>query len=190
MSKLHPLVKEILFDREQINVRSQELALQITEYYKKQDVQENTITMIGLLKGCVPFMANFLDHFEYNCRTEYMVVSSYLGGTKSSSEPKINLDINMSIKGQHILIVEDIIDSGLTLDYVKRYLYFKGAKEVKIVTLLDKPEGRKIDLKSDWFGFEVQNQFLIGFGLDYEERLRNLPYVAICETSKLDDWEW
>lgn len=188
--QLHPLVKEILHSKEEINTRAKQLAEEITKYYQSQEVLENTVTLIGLLKGCIPFMANFLNHFHYNNRTEYMVVSSYLGGTKASAEPKINLDLNMTVKGQHILIIEDIIDSGLTLDYVKRYLYFKGAKSVKIVTLLDKPEGRKVDLKPDWFGFLVQNQFLIGFGLDYEERLRDLPYVAICEISKLKNWKW
>ncbi|AGR40891.1 hypoxanthine phosphoribosyltransferase [Spiroplasma taiwanense] len=186
----HPLVKKILFSEDQIDKRVSELTDEIAEYYKKNNLKENTVLLIGLLKGCVPFMANFLKHFKYECQTEYMVVSSYLGGTKTSGEPKINLDLNISVKDKHILIVEDIIDSGITLDYIKKYLYFKGAKEIKIVTLLDKPEGRKIELKADWNGFKVENEFLIGFGLDYEERLRNLPYVAVCDVTKLKDWKW
>jgi hypoxanthine phosphoribosyltransferase len=188
--KPHPLVKEILITKDQINKRSEELAKEISNYYADQNVRDNTVIMIGLLKGCIPFMAKFLEYFEYNCETEYMVVSSYLGGVRTQAEPKINLDLNMSVEGEHILIVEDIIDSGATLSYVKRYLEFKGAADVKIVTLLDKPEGRKVHLAPDWFGFEVQNQFLIGFGLDYQEKLRNLPYIAIADKDKLKDWEW
>ncbi|AHI52573.1 hypoxanthine phosphoribosyltransferase [Spiroplasma culicicola] len=187
---MHPLVKEILFTKEQIDTRTAELGKEISEFYQTQDVKDNTVILIGLLKGCVPFMANFLNHFTYECQTEFMVVSSYLGGLKTSGEPKINLDLNLSIKGKTILIVEDIVDSGLTLTYVKQYLEFKGAKDVRIVSLLDKPEGRKTSLNPNWYGFTVQKQFLIGYGLDYEERLRNLPYVAICDTSKLDDWKW
>lgn len=186
----HPLVKEILINKEQINKRAEELATTISAHYEKESPKNNTVIMIGLLKGCIPFMAKFLEYFTYNCETEYMVVSSYLGGTKAHGKPKINLDLNMSVEGEHILIVEDIIDSGVTLDYVKRYLLFKGAADVKIVTLLDKPEGRTAKLSPDWFGFEVQNQFLIGFGLDYQEKLRNLPYIAIADKSKLKDWEW
>lgn len=190
MQKKHPLVKEILLTNEQIDKRSQELAEEISEYYTNQEVKENTIILIGLLKGCIPFMANFLKYFTYECMTEYMVVSSYLGGTKQSEEPKINLDLNITVKGKSILIVEDIIDSGNTLEYVKKYLLFKGARDVKIVTLLDKPEGRQVSIDADWFGFTVKNEFLIGFGLDYQERLRNLPYVAVCDTTLLKDWKW
>ncbi|AUM62430.1 hypoxanthine phosphoribosyltransferase [Spiroplasma monobiae] len=186
----HPLVKEILFSKEQIDTRTAELAEEIDKYYESQDVKENTVILIGLLKGCVPFMANFIKYFKHECQTEYMVVSSYLGGTKTVGEPKINLDLNISIKDKHILIIEDIIDSGITLDYIKNYLAFKGAKEVKVVTLLDKPEGRTVDMEADWSGFTIKKEFIIGYGLDYEERLRNLPYVAICDTDKLKDWKW
>ncbi|QEH61533.1 hypoxanthine phosphoribosyltransferase [Spiroplasma chinense] len=186
----HELVKEILYTKEQIDVRTKELAEEISKFYETQEVKDNTVILIGLLKGCVPFMANFLNNFTYECQTEYMVVSSYLGGTKTSGEPKINLDLNLSIKDKTILIVEDIVDSGLTLDYVKKYLYFKGARDVKILTMLDKPEGRKVEMNVEWSGFTIQNQFVIGYGLDYEERLRNLPYVAICDTDKLKDWKW
>ncbi|AGR41885.1 hypoxanthine phosphoribosyltransferase [Spiroplasma diminutum] len=186
----HPLVKEILFSKEEIDSRTAQLAEEIEQYYRTQDIKENTVILIGLLKGCVPFMANFIKHFNYECQTEYMVVSSYLGGTKTTGEPKINLDLNISIKDKHVLIIEDIIDSGITLDYVKNYLSFKGAKEVKIVTLLDKPEGRSVSMETDWCGFKIKNEFVVGYGLDYDERLRNLPFIAVCDVDKLDDWKW
>ncbi|AHB36026.1 hypoxanthine phosphoribosyltransferase [Spiroplasma apis] len=186
----HPLVKKIIFTNEQIEARTKQLGEEITNYYKNSKVKENTVILIGLLKGCVPFLSTFMKYFDFQCQSEYMAVSSYLGGTKTSGEPKINLDLNLSLKDKHVLIVEDIVDSGITLNYIKQYLSLKGAKEVKIVCLLDKPEGRKIDIKPDWFGFEVENQFLIGYGLDYQERLRNLPYVAVCDIEKLEDWKW
>ncbi|WP_342275568.1 hypoxanthine phosphoribosyltransferase [Spiroplasma endosymbiont of Cantharis lateralis] len=188
--KTHPLVKKILFNQEEIDKRTSELATEIESYYRQQNVKDNTVIIVGLLKGCVPFMANFIKHFNHECQTEYMVVSSYMGGTKTSGEPKINLDLNLSIKDKHVLIIEDIIDSGITLNYIKKYISFKGAKEVKIVTLLDKKEGRVVPIKSDWVGFEIANEFVIGYGLDYDERLRNLPYIAVCDVEKIENWKW
>lgn len=188
----HPLVKEVLYTNSQIDQRCKELAEEISKFYEKQKIKDNTVVMIGLLKGCIPFMANLLKYFTHECITEYMVCSSYLGGTKQASDPKINLDLNIVIKGKSVLIIEDIIDSGNTLEFVRKYLLFKGAKDVKIVTLVDKPEGRSknVSIEPDWTGFTVKNEFLIGFGLDYEERLRNLPYIATCDIKKLDNWEW
>nr|WP_237243806.1 phosphoribosyltransferase family protein [Spiroplasma clarkii] len=127
----HPLVKEILHNETEIDKRSKELAEEISEYYRGQEVKENAVVLIGLLKGCIPFMANFLKYMTYECMTEYMVVSSYLGGTKQSEEPKINLDLDISVKGRSILIVEDIIDSGNTLDYVKNIYYLKVLEMLK-----------------------------------------------------------
>ncbi|PPE04315.1 hypoxanthine phosphoribosyltransferase [Williamsoniiplasma lucivorax] len=186
----HPLVKEILYTRTEIAQRSQELALEIDQHYQSQDVVENTILIVGILKGCVPFMAEILNHITYECETDYMVMSSYKGGVKASGDPKIVLDINTNVKNRHILIAEDVIDSGLTLEFVKNYFYTRGAKDVKIITLVDKPTKRAVDLVPDWTGFKVGDEFLIGFGLDYEERLRNLPYVATCDIAKLKDWKW
>ncbi|WP_339021309.1 hypoxanthine phosphoribosyltransferase [Spiroplasma endosymbiont of Atherix ibis] len=188
--KNHPLVKEILFSKEEIETRTKQLAKEIESYYKSKNVNENTVILIGLLKGCIPFMADFIKYFDHECQTEYMVVSSYLGGTKTTGEPKINLDLNISIKDKHVLIIEDIIDSGITLKYVKNYISFKGAKEVKVVTLLDKPEGRTVKIDADWSGFVIKHEFVIGYGLDYDERLRNLPYIAVCDVDKLKVWKW
>lgn len=186
----HPLVKEILYTKEQITSRCQELGKEIDKYYQQQSVKENTVLLIGILKGCIPFMSELMVNLDSACETDYMVVSSYRGGIKSSGDPKIVLDVNSDLKDRHILIVEDVIDSGLTLDFVRRYFYSRGAKEVKIVTLVDKPEKREVKIEADWSAFTVGDHFLIGFGLDYEERLRNLPYVAACDVDKLKDWKW
>ncbi|WP_026389626.1 hypoxanthine phosphoribosyltransferase [[Acholeplasma] multilocale] len=188
--KKHPLVKDILFTREQIQIRTKEVVGDIEEFYAKETVAENSLLLVGLLKGCVPFFAEVMANLEMNCETDFMVVSSYRGGTKTTGEPKILLDVNTTLSGRDILIVEDIVDSGYTLEYVKKYFYGRGAKSVRILTLLDKPSGRKADLKSDWNCFTIENEFVIGYGLDYQEKLRNLPYVATCDTSKLDDWKW
>ncbi|WP_031543309.1 hypoxanthine phosphoribosyltransferase [Mesoplasma photuris] len=184
----HPLVKEIIFSREQIQERTKVLAEEISQYYKEQKTE--SLLCIGLLKGCIPFYAEFIANYNGNCETDYMVVSSYRGGIKTSGEPKILLDVNTPLKDRDVLIIEDIIDSGFTLEYIKHYFINRGAKSVKIVTLLDKKVGRKADIKPDWYGFDVDDEFIIGYGLDYQEKLRNLPYIATCDTDKLKDWKW
>ncbi|AHF58089.1 hypoxanthine phosphoribosyltransferase [Spiroplasma eriocheiris] len=188
----HPLVKEILISEAQIDQRCAELGAEISAYYSQPEhkLKDNTILCLGLLKGCIPFMAKFIRHLTIECETEYMVVSSYFGGVKGNGAPKIVLDLPIPIDQRDILLVEDIIDSGKTIKMIKDYLILKGAKSVKVVTLLDKKAGREVDLVPDWFGFDVPHAFLIGFGLDYEERLRNLPYVAIADTDKIKTWKW
>ncbi|MBH8623421.1 MULTISPECIES: hypoxanthine phosphoribosyltransferase [Spiroplasma] len=190
--KLHPLVKEVLITAEEIEQKCLELGQEISSYYLNEyPVQDNTILCLGLLKGCIPFMAKFIPHLVgVECETEYMVVSSYFGGVKSNGVPQILLDLPIPVTNRDVLLVEDIIDSGKTVKMIKEYLYLKGARSVKVVTLLDKKAGRKVDLVADWYGFDVPDAFLIGFGLDYEERLRNLPYIAIADTAKLKTWQW
>ncbi|WP_106078942.1 hypoxanthine phosphoribosyltransferase [Mesoplasma coleopterae] len=188
--KQHPLAKEILFTDKQIEQRTKEVAKEVKAYYEKTSDSENTLLVIGLLKGCVPFYQTFCMNYEADLEMDFMVISSYLGGTKSNGEPKINLDVNSSVKDRDILIVEDIIESGITLDYVRKYLLNKGAKSVKILTMLDKPTERKVDIQPDWVCYSIEKHFVIGYGLDYQEKLRNLPYVAICDTEKLASWKW
>ncbi|AVN65190.1 hypoxanthine phosphoribosyltransferase [Mesoplasma florum] len=188
--KLHPLVKNVLFTEEQIKERTIEVAKEIKSFYEQNDKEDQSLLVIGLLKGCIPFYQTFCMNFDFLIDMDFMVVSSYLGGTKSSGEPKINLDVNMSVKDRNILIVEDIVESGLTLEFVQNYLLNKGAKSVKILTMLDKPTERKVDIKPDWTCFSIPKHFVIGYGLDYQEKLRNLPYVAVCDTDKLADWKW
>lgn len=148
--KKHPLAKEILFTDKQIQERTIEVAQEIKAFYEKTPNEtNNSLLVIGLLKGCIPFYQTFCMNFDYEMEMDFMVISSYLGGTKSNGEPKINLDVNSPIKDRDILIVEDIIESGVTLEYVKKYLLNKGAKSVKILTMLDKPTERKVDIHAD-----------------------------------------
>ncbi|AKU80169.1 hypoxanthine phosphoribosyltransferase [Spiroplasma turonicum] len=186
----HPLVKEVLVDRNKIDSKIKELAHNISNYYKSIQYKNNTVITVGLLKGCVPFMAGLLKDLEFNCITEYMIVSSYEGNTTNIQKPKIINDIKINVEGAHVLLIEDIIDSGITLSFIKEHILGLGAKEVKVVTLASKPNKIIVDLKPDWNGFEFGDEFLIGFGLDYQERLRNLPFIATCNVEKLTDWEW
>lgn len=192
ISQQHPLVKEIKFTNQQIVRKTQEVAQEVSLFYQNQpNIKEHTILILGLLKGCVPFYAEFLKHFDYECETDFMVVSSYKGTMKTSGEPKIVLDVNTTIKNKEILIVEDVIDSGLTLKYIKAYLMAKGANSVRIVALIDKNNQTRVPgIKADWFCFGMDDEYIIGFGLDYQERLRNLPYIGTIDETKLKDWKW
>lgn len=189
----HPLVKEIIFTNEQITTRTKAVAAEISTFYEQQttEIKEHTVLILGLLKGCVPFYAEFLKHFGYECETDFMVVSSYRGTTKTSGEPKIVLDVNTTLKDKDILIVEDVIDSGLTLKYIKAYLIGKGAKTVRIVTLIDKNNPTRVaGIQADWSCFKMEDEFILGFGLDYQERLRNLPYIGTIDEEQAKNWKW
>ena len=126
-------------------------------------------------------MADLLKHIDTYLEMDFMDVSSYGGKTVSSGEVKIIKDLNTSVEGRDILIIEDIIDSGLTLNYLVDLFRYRKANSVKIVTLLDKPEGRKVDLKADYVCFRIPNEFVVGYGFDYEEKYRNLPYVGVLK---------
>ncbi|WP_338966863.1 hypoxanthine phosphoribosyltransferase [Spiroplasma endosymbiont of Lonchoptera lutea] len=178
----HPAVKEILFTHQQIIERTKALALEISKYYQAND---STIIILGILKGCIPFLAEFISHLTIECEIDFMTIASFHGGTEASSTPQIIMDINQDITNRDILIIEDIIESGASLLTIKEYLFLKGAKTVKMVTLLDKTKGRKVELNADWTGFKAPQEFLIGYGLDYQEKLRNLPYVAIADMEKI-----
>ncbi|WP_381415181.1 hypoxanthine phosphoribosyltransferase [Spiroplasma endosymbiont of Anurida maritima] len=191
--KKHPLVKKVIISKKQINKKIKELAKSIEKYYydEHQDLNQNTVLCLGLLKGSVPFMAKFIEQLtKLECQTEYMSVASFEGNIEATGVPRITADSNVDFSDRDVLIVEDIIDSGRTLKLIKEYLFGKGAKSVKICTIFDKKEGRKVDLHADWYGFDVPHKFLIGFGLDYQERLRNLPYVAIADEDKIKNWQW
>lgn len=168
-------VKKVLVSQEQITERAKELAKQISEDYK-----DKYPIFIALLKGSVPFMAELMKYIDIDMETEYMDVSSY-DGTQSTGEVKIIKDLDRSIKNCDVIIVEDIVDTGRTLKTVKELLYAKGAKSVKIVTLLDKPERRVVDVVVDYVAFTIPNEFVIGFGLDFNQKYRNLPYVGVLK---------
>ena len=171
---MHKDVKEILFSNEQILEKCEELGAQISKDYEgKQPI------LLGLLKGSVPFMAEISKCITVDLTFDFMHVSSYVG--THSGQLNIKKDMEQDVAGKDVLIVEDIIDTGNTLYYVKHMLLERGAKSVKIVTLLDKAESRKIDIEADYVGFIMPNAFAVGYGLDYSEKYRNLPYVGVLK---------
>lgn len=172
---INDVVKKVLISEEEITVRCKELGREISEDYK-----DSVPIMVGLLKGSVPFMAELLKNITIDCETEYMSVSSY-SGTESMGDVRINKDLDRSVKGFDVLVVEDIVDTGKTLEKVKELLYSKGAKTVKVVALLDKPSRRVVDISAEYVGFTIPNEFVIGFGLDFDQKYRNLPYVGVLK---------
>lgn len=171
---MHKDVKEILFSNEQILEKCKELGEKISKDYEgKQPI------LLGLLKGSVPFLAEISKCITVDLTFDFMHVSSYVGA--HSGQLNIKKDMEQNVDGKDVLIVEDIIDTGNTLYYVKHMLLERGAKSVKIVTLLDKAESRKIDIQADYVGFVMPNAFAVGYGLDYNEKYRNLPYVGVLK---------
>ncbi len=165
-----------MITEEEIARRTAELGKAIADEYR-----DLFPLMICVLKGAVPFMADFIRKVDIPLETDYMAVSSYGKSTKSSGVVRILKDLDASVEGRHIVIVEDIIDTGLTLSYLVELLKGRGAASVKIVTLLDKPDRRKVDLKPDYAGFTIPDAFVVGYGLDYAEKYRNLPYIGILK---------
>lgn len=171
-------IEQILYSESQIDERVVALGQQLAD-----DYHDKLPLMIGILKGSVPFMANLIKRMPCQMEMDFMDVSSYHGGTMSSGKVDIQKDLNMSVKDRDIVIVEDIIDSGRTLKAIADLLKQRGARSVKIVTLLDKKEGRVVDIEADYIGFECPNAFVVGYGLDYDEKYRQLPYVGVLKPS-------
>ena len=171
---MHKDVKEILFTMEQITDKCKELGEIISKDYEGKEP-----ILLGLLKGSVPFMAELSKYLTIDLTFDFMHVSSYVGTL--SGQLNIKKDMEQNAEGKDVLIVEDIIDTGNTLNIVKKLLLDRGAKSVKIVTLLDKAESRKIDIEADYVGFIMPNAFAVGYGLDYSEKYRNLPYVGVLK---------
>jgi hypoxanthine phosphoribosyltransferase len=177
---MHNDILEVLITEEEIQNKIKELAKELTEEYKDASKDEFPLA-IGVLKGALPFMADVIKRTEIYLEMDFMDVSSYGGGMKSTGEVKIVKDLNTKVEGRDIIIIEDIIDSGLTLSYLVDLFKYRKAKSIKIVTLLDKPSGRQVDLKADVVGFEVPDAFVVGYGLDYQEKYRNLPYIGVLK---------
>ncbi len=169
-------IERILISEEEIQEKVTELGKQLTN-----DYQDRFPLAIGILKGATLFMGDLLKRIDTYLEMDFMDVSSYGRSTVSSGEVKIIKDLDTSVEGRDILIIEDIIDSGLTLSYLVELFHYRKAKSVKIVTLLDKPTGRKADIKADYVGFSVPDAFVVGYGLDYSERYRNLPYIGVLK---------
>ncbi|MEW9672693.1 hypoxanthine phosphoribosyltransferase [Ammoniphilus sp. 3BR4] len=169
-------IQEVLLSEEAIQAKIAELGKIISEEYKDKNP-----LIICVLKGAAPFMADLIKRISIHMEMDFMAVSSYGKSTVSSGEVRIIKDLDASVEGRHVLIVEDIIDSGLTLSYLLDLLRRRKADSVKIITLLDKPLRRKVDIAPDYCGFVVPDEFVVGYGLDYAERYRNLPYIGILK---------
>ena len=167
-------VGEILVQRDDLEHRVRELAAEIS-----RDYADRELLLIGVLKGAVFFLADLMRHLDIVCEVDFMAVSSYGASTDSSGVVGILKDLDAPIEGRDVLIVEDIVDSGLTLSYLFRMLRARGPASLEVCALLTKPDRREIDLPIRYVGFEIPNRFAIGYGLDYAERFRNLPYVAV-----------
>lgn len=172
---MHKDVKEILIDEAAIINKCQELGAKITA-----DYQDNPPLLVALLKGSVPFLASLIRFIDLDIEYDFMDVSSY-AGTESVGDVKILKDLDQSIRSRRILLVEDIVDTGRTIKEVTRLLDNKGATDVRVVSLLDKPSRRQVELDLHYIGFEIPNEFVVGFGLDFNEKYRNLPYVAVLK---------
>ena len=171
-------IKEVLISQEQIKDSVEKIARQIEKDYEGKEV-----LFVGLLKGSVAFMADLLKAYTKTCTIDFMAVSSYGSGTQSSGRVNIIKDLSQPIDGKDIVIVEDIIDSGNTLSFIKAYFSAKNANSVKICTLLNKPSRRVVDIDVDYIGYDIPDEFVVGYGLDYDEHYRNLPYIGILKRS-------
>ncbi len=171
---MHKNIKEVLISEEQIIEKCKELGKIIDKDYEGKEV-----LLVGLLKGSVPFMAELAKHLNSDVTFDYMNVSSYDG--VESKTLVVKQDLKEDVSGKNILIVEDILDTGKTLYNVKDMLLKRNANSVKIVTMLDKEEGRVIDMKADYVGFKIPNAFVVGYGLDFNEKYRQLPYVGVLK---------
>lgn len=169
-------IERVLFSKQELAEKTVELGKQLTE-----DYQDKNPLVVGILKGAMPFLSDLVKEMDIYLEMDFMDVSSYGNGTISSGEVKIVKDLNTNVEGRDLLLVEDIIDSGRTLNYLIDMFKYRKARSVKIVTLLDKPEGRVVDIKADYVGFLVPNEFVVGYGLDYAERYRNLPYIGVLK---------
>ncbi len=168
-------IESVLISAEEIEKNVAAIGAKISKDFEGKDP-----VFVGVLKGCFIFMADLMRHVTINCSMDFMAVSSY-SGTSSTGAVKINKDLNQDIAGKDLILVEDILDSGVTLNYLKNYLSVRKPASIHVVTLMDKPARRKADIYADYSCFEVPDAFVVGYGLDYNERYRNLPYIGILK---------
>jgi hypoxanthine phosphoribosyltransferase len=173
-TELERAVGEVLIDAETLGARIAELGAEVSADYEGRD-----LLLIGVLKGAVFFMADLMRHLTVQCEVDFMAISSYGDSTDSSGIVRILKDLDINIEGRDVLVVEDIIDSGLTLSYLMRNLESREPASLEVCALMTKPARREIDVPVRYIGFEIPNKFVVGYGLDFGERYRNLPYVAV-----------
>lgn len=175
-------IEKILISEEEIKKIVSDLGARISNDYK-----DKNLLMVSVLKGSVVFMADLMRAVTIPCRIDFMSVSSYGSGAKTSGVVKIIKDLDLNLEGYDLLVVEDILDSGKTLDYLLKVLKQRNPASIKICTFLDKPERRQVDLYADYSGTTVPDEFVVGYGLDYDEKYRNLPYVGALKRSVYSD---
>ncbi|HOB37129.1 MAG TPA: hypoxanthine phosphoribosyltransferase [Candidatus Avimonas sp.] len=173
---LHEDIGEILFTAEQIAEIVKRMGKQISE-----DYADKNLVMISVLKGSLIFMADLMRAVTIPCSIDFLSVSSYGSGTTTTGEVRILKDLDTSLEGKDVLVVEDILDSGMTLSYLLSSLKARRPRSIRLCTLLDKPERRRVDIKADYEGVQVPDKFLVGYGLDYAEKYRNLPYIGVLK---------
>lgn len=179
---MHKDIQEILYSEQELRAKAAELGKQLSKDYEGKNP-----LVVGILKGAIFFITDLVKEMDIDVELDFMDVSSYGNATVSTGEVKIIKDLSTNAEGRDILIVEDIIDSGRTLEYLVNLFKYRKANSVKLVTLLDKPEGRVVDITADYVGFPVPNEFVVGYGIDYAEKYRNLPYIGIV---KREVYEW
>jgi hypoxanthine phosphoribosyltransferase len=172
---MHQDCKRILFSESEIVERCKQLGEQLSKDYKDD---KHDVLFVGILKGSIPFMAELMKHISIDIKIDFIAASSYQG-TESLGDIKIIKDLDCSVIDRDIVVIEDIIDTGLTIKKLKELLYHKGAHDVKVVAMLNKQSRRACDVQADYVGFEIENEFVIGFGLDYNQKYRNLPYIGV-----------
>ncbi|ALZ88456.1 hypoxanthine phosphoribosyltransferase [Aerococcus urinaeequi] len=175
---MHKDVEEILFSTEEIAERIQVLGEELSANY-----QDKKPIVVGILKGSVPFMSDLIRAMDIKLQIDFMDISSYGGGVESSGQVKILKDLDADVSGRHVIIVEDIVDTGNTLAKIHDLFQHRNAASVKVVTLLNKPERRTADVSVDYIGFEIPDKFVIGYGMDFDEEYRQLPYIGILKPS-------
>jgi hypoxanthine phosphoribosyltransferase len=181
-TELERAVGDVLIDEDALRGRIAELGREISEDYRGRD-----LLLVGVLKGAVFFMADLMRELTVPCEIDFMAISSYGAATDSSGVVRILKDLDINIEGRHVLVVEDIIDSGLTLSYLIRNLESREPESLEVCALMTKPERREIDVHVRYIGFEIPNRFVIGYGLDFAERYRNLPYVGVLHEALMPE---
>lgn len=171
-------IERVIYSREDIVQREAELARQICEDYR-----DKKPIIVSVLTGAILFSIDMLERMDIYTQMDFVDISSFEGGVKSTGKIKLIHDLKNDIKGRNVLVMEDIVDSGRTLKFLMELLADRGAKSIKVCSLLDKPEGRMVDIRADYVGFNVPNEFLVGYGLDYKGFYRNLPYVGVLKPS-------